>query len=76
MNAEGFLAWRTRFRGHLQKIAERHPPKLDVDLDSLADTMTSLVEGAIILSKSLKDRKALPDQIMHYRNYIRLLFEG
>lgn len=75
LNAEGMLAWRNRFRGHLQAIAERYPPKIEVDLDTLADMMMALVEGGIILSKSLKDRKALPAQIMHFRNYIRLLFE-
>lgn len=75
LNEEGFLAWRSRFRGYLARIAERYPPKMDVDLDTLADSIIALVEGGIILSKSLKDKKALPAQIMHYRNYIKLLFE-
>ena len=75
LNVEGFLAWRRRFRAHLDRIAERYPPKVAVDLDSLADAVTALVEGGIILSKSLKDKNALPAQIMHYRNYIKLLFE-
>lgn len=75
LNAEGFLAWRSRFRGYLARIAERYPPKIAVDLDSLADAIAALVEGGIILSKSLKDKNALPAQITHYRNYIKLLFE-
>ena len=75
LNAEGMIAWRNRFRGHLQAIAERYPPKADVDLDTMADMMMALVEGGIILSKALKDRKALPAQVMHFRNYVRLLFE-
>ncbi|MBL9096965.1 MAG: TetR/AcrR family transcriptional regulator [Alphaproteobacteria bacterium] len=75
LSAEGFLAWRARFRNHLQRIADRYPPKLPVDLDTLADTISALVDGAIILSKALKDGKALPAQITHYRNYIKLLFE-
>jgi TetR/AcrR family transcriptional regulator, transcriptional repressor for nem operon len=75
LNAEGMLVWRARFRAHLNAIAERYPPKVDVDLDTLADMMMALVEGGIILSKALKDNKALPAQITHFRNYIRLLFE-
>ena len=75
LNADGMLAWRKRFRTQLERIAERYPPKIQVDLDTLADSITALVEGAIILSKSLKDARALPAQIMHYRNYIKLLFE-
>jgi hypothetical protein len=75
MNAEGMLAWRKRFRTHLAAIAERYPPKIDIDLDSMSDMMMALVEGGIILSKALKDRKALPAQITHFRNYVRLAFE-
>lgn len=75
LNTEGTLAWRKRYRAHLDRIVERYPPKIEVDLDSLADMMSALADGGIILSKTLKDRTSLPAQIMHYRNYIRLLFE-
>jgi AcrR family transcriptional regulator len=75
LNAEGMLAWRKRFRAHLDAIAERYPPKVEVDLDTMSDMIMALVEGGIILSKSLKDRKALPAQITHFRNYVRLVFE-
>lgn len=75
LNGEGMLAWRRRFRGHLDRIAERYPPQMDVDFDSLADMISALVDGGIILSRALKDRTTLPAQIMQYRNYIKLLFE-
>jgi len=75
MNAEGMLAWRTRFRDTLGTISKRYPPKIDIDLDTMADTMMALVEGGIILSKVMKDSRALPAQILHFRNYVRLLFE-
>jgi AcrR family transcriptional regulator len=75
MNAEGMLAWRTRFRTQLGAIADRYPPKIDIDLDTMADMMMALVEGGIILSKVLKDNRALPAQILHFRNYVRLAFE-
>lgn len=75
LNAEGMLAWRKRFRGYLTEIAERYPPKMDVDLESMADMITALVEGGIILAKSLHEGKALPAQVLHFRNYVRLVFE-
>jgi AcrR family transcriptional regulator len=75
LNAEGMLAWRKRFRAHLDAIAERYPPKIEIDLNTMSDMIMALVEGGIILSKSLKDRRALPAQIMHFRNYVRLVFE-
>ena len=75
LNGESMLAWRHRFRGYLDQIAERYPPKLDVDFDSLADMISALVDGGIILSRALRDRRSLPSQITHYRNYVKLLFE-
>jgi AcrR family transcriptional regulator len=75
LNAEGFMRWRKRFRGYLALIAERYPPKTQVDLDALSDMASVLVDGGIILSRALKDKTILPAQIMHYRNYIKLLFE-
>ncbi len=76
LNRSGVLAWRVRFRERLERIAAVYPPKIDVDLDSLADMVAGLVEGAIILSRILKDRNALPKQILLYRDFIRLVFQG
>ena len=41
----------------------------------MADMVTGVMDGGIIISKSLRDTKALPAQIIHFRNYVRLLFE-
>ena len=76
LNRSGVLAWRVRFRERLDRIAAVYPPKIDVDLDSLADMVAGLVEGAIILSRILKDRNTLPKQILLYRDFIRLVFQG
>jgi AcrR family transcriptional regulator len=76
LNRSGVLAWRVRFRERLERIAAVYPPRIDVDLDSLADMVAGLVEGAIILSRILKDRNALPKQILLYRDFIRLGFQG
>jgi AcrR family transcriptional regulator len=75
LNRSGVLAWRVRFRERLERIAAVYPPRIDVDLDSLADMVAGLVEGAIILSRILKDRNALPKQILLYRDFIRLVFQ-
>lgn len=75
LNAQGVIAWRKRFRDHLDKIAARHKPRIGTDLDALADMLSTLVEGGIILSKVLKDRDVLARQVLEYRNYIKLLFE-
>ncbi len=42
----------------------------------IADTLSAVADGGIILSKVLKDKNALPRQIMLYRGYVRAVFLG
>jgi len=76
MTTEGHLIWRTRFRARLDHIAERYPPKIAVDLDDVADMLSSVADGGIILSKSLHDPGVLPRQILLYRSLIEAMFLG
>ena len=55
LNAEGIRAWRARFRIRLGEIAERYPPRADVDLDALADMASALVEGGLVLERALRE---------------------
>jgi TetR/AcrR family transcriptional repressor of nem operon len=76
MNAESFLVWRRRFRGRLDEIAKIYPPRQEVDLEALADMAATLVEGALILGRALKDVSILPRQIQLYRDFLRMIFQG
>ena len=76
MTAGNLLAWRQRFRTRFDLIVETYPPKIDVDLDALADMMSTLVDGGIILSKVIHDKNALPRQIELYRQFVRAIFLG
>jgi AcrR family transcriptional regulator len=76
LNTASVLAWRTRFRQRLDAIAAKYPPRMAVDLDDVADMMSALADGGIILSKVLSEPKALPRQIVLYREFIRMLFLG
>lgn len=75
LNREGVLIWRRRFKERLERIAKRYPPRIDVDLEEVADHVAVVVDGAITLTKTLKERALLAKQILHYRNYVKLLFE-
>ena len=66
--------WRELIGAKLRKIAEQYPPKMEVDLDSLADGLTVVFEGAFIVSKTLGAPEVVSSQIVHYRNYLELLF--
>lgn len=74
LNAGGILAWRARFRERIERIAERYPPKQEIDVDALADMAATLVEGGLVLGRLLQDVSVLPRQIMLYRDYVRTLF--
>ena len=76
LNRDGVLKWRRRFRLHLDKIESQYVPKIDVNLDSMADMLSSLVEGGITLSKTMNDKDVLPKQIMLFRDFVRLVFLG
>jgi TetR/AcrR family transcriptional repressor of nem operon len=76
LNATAVLAWRQRFRRRFDLIAETYPPRIAVDFDDLADMLSGLADGGIILSKVLKDRRALPRQILLYRDFVRAVFLG
>lgn len=75
LNAEGVRSWRGRIARMLDNIAQKYPPREGVDLDALADMATSIVEGGIILSRTLENKAMLAQQMMAYRNYVKLAFE-
>jgi len=74
LNASGMLAWRTRFRERLDLIAKRYPPRQEVDLDALADMISTLVEGGLILGRAFNDVTILPRQVLLYRDFVRAIF--
>jgi AcrR family transcriptional regulator len=76
LNAEGMLAWRTRFRERLDLIARRYPPRQEVDLDAMADMISTLVEGGLILGRAFNDITILPRQILLYRDFVKAVFAG
>lgn len=76
LNREGMLDWRRRMRQRLDLIAERYPPRMEIDLDGLADMVSALIDGGIVVSKVVRDKDILPKQIMLYRDFVRAVFLG
>jgi AcrR family transcriptional regulator len=74
LNAEGILRWRRRFRERIDLIAQKYPPREGVDLDALSDMAATLIEGALILSRALRDPKIPAQQVMLYRDFVRCVF--
>jgi AcrR family transcriptional regulator len=74
LNRQAVLNWRTRFRATLGEIARLYPPRDEVDLDALADAVSTVIEGGIVMSKALHEPGVLPQQVLLFRSYIKLLF--
>lgn len=68
------LHWRDGLAAKFDDVIERYPPRLPVNSQSLADMITVILEGAFILSKSLKEPGIVANQLGHYRDYLELLF--
>jgi TetR/AcrR family transcriptional repressor of nem operon len=74
LNREGALRWRARFRRRLEVIAALYPPRLEVDLEALADMLLAVTDGGIIQSKVMGDKTLLPRQVMLYRSFVKTVF--
>jgi TetR/AcrR family transcriptional repressor of nem operon len=75
LNKQALLKWRRRFLAELQTIAAAYPPRDEVDLEALADMVTGIVEGGIVLSRALEQPRELSRQILLFRSYLKLLFQ-
>lgn len=71
---DNILSWRELFSDYLDKIDERYSRVIETSTDELADMLTSIIEGGIVISKALNDPNLLVQQILQYRAYIRLLY--
>jgi AcrR family transcriptional regulator len=74
MNVDYLLRTRRRFAQWLEQIVVKNSPAADVDIDGLADNLTAIVEGAIILSKALSDQGLMGRQTRLFRNHVKLIF--
>ena len=74
MNVDYLLRMRQRLGQWFAEICEKYPPRIEVDLDALADHLTVIVEGAIVQSKALADLSVMGRQTRLFRNHIKLIF--
>ena len=73
-NKEGMLSWRKLFADQLTVIEHNYQPRYATNVEDMADMLSACLEGGIILSRVLNDQQSLVKQILHYRDYLRLLY--
>ena len=74
VNAAAVLGWRERFLERLVRIETRYAPRIDIRLEDLADMLSAVANGGIILSKVTRDARALPRQLLLCRDFVKLVF--
>lgn len=74
LTAESVENWNRRFRGILSDIAAVHPPRQQIDIEDVADMLSCVTDGGIILSKVMNDPRRLERQILAFRSFVRLIF--
>ena len=75
LNRRAVLGWRARFRGVFDGIAALYPPRDEVDLDALADMVSTVVEGGIVMGKALGEPQMVVGQILLFRQFVKQTFQ-
>ena len=57
-----------------EEIAAVYPIRDDVALSELADMVSAVVEGGLLMSRAMGDPKITAQQILLMRSYVKLLF--
>ena len=74
-NRRAVLGWRKRFRALFDEIAEVYPPNDAVDFDALADFVSTVVEGGLVMSRSLGEPTITASRVLMLRSFVKLLFQ-
>ena len=73
-NCRAIIGWRKRFRTLFDEIVEMYPPCEPVNLDHLADMVSAVIEGGLVMARATNEPQLPAQQIMLIRSYIKLLF--
>lgn len=72
---DAVTAWRDRILEKLEAAAERHPPRIPVELAALADHIFATFEGAFVLTRTMHDRSLMRAQLELVRRFVALVFD-
>jgi AcrR family transcriptional regulator len=74
LNSEAVIRWRARFIGWLEAIDEKYEPMLPIDREAMADGLSAVVEGSIVLAKALNDRALMGRQLRLFRDMVKTTY--
>jgi len=71
---EAAMRWRARFRIWFIAIGERHRPVAPIDLDTIADSFSAVIEGSIVLTRALGDHRLMGRQLRLFRSMVQAAY--
>lgn len=74
-NKRAVIGWRNRFKRMFEKIEEVYTPNDGVDRDALADMVSTILEGGIVMARALNEPLITSQQVYLLRSYIKLLYK-
>ncbi|PKA84017.1 TetR family transcriptional regulator [Ulvibacter sp. MAR_2010_11] len=72
---ESIVLWRTTIAKLIQEVLKDYKTKTDIDVQSLADHVTVVFEGAFVVARAMNDPDITVRHLHHLKNYLELLFE-
>ncbi|AEQ51014.1 TetR/AcrR family transcriptional regulator [Pelagibacterium halotolerans] len=76
LNREAIESVNARIFGHLEAIAATCPPREPMDIAVMAEMLSCVIDGGIIMAKVTNDPERLVQQILAYRAFIKLQFSA
>lgn len=73
---DAMLAWRRRLRAKLDEVVRHHGPPLSVDLDTVADSVNVVFEGAYVVARATGDPTIVGAQLRLLRTVLRTLLSA
>jgi AcrR family transcriptional regulator len=74
LNTEAVMRWRERFLVWLEAIDRKHAPVTPIDRLALADALSAIVEGAIVLAKALDEPALMGRQLRLFRDMVKTTY--
>ena len=73
---EKFSGFAKLIQTTLREAKVIHRPKIDFDPESVSLMFVSLMQGSLLVAKTLQDGKLIAHNLEHFRNYVDTLFGG
>jgi len=74
LNSEAVRRWRERFIAWFAAIDSKHAPVAPIDRLALADALSAIVEGSIVLAKALDEPALMGRQLRLFRDMVKTTY--